>query len=151
MESHEVAEQIKVEHYLLQQLMEGVRRTTGWQVEGPDASRKVSTLRFLVESFQRHLDRLLTLEEHGGYMDLVVVSDPRLSRTTATMQAEHDRFRTDARQIAGRLEALPATDLVELGGICEALLGLVRQIEKHNHKEIALLQEAFGQESGGEG
>jgi hypothetical protein len=33
---------------------------------GPDASRKLSTLRFITGSFQRHLERLLALEEYGG-------------------------------------------------------------------------------------
>ncbi len=62
MEPHEIAEQIKVEHFLLKQIMEGLRITTAWQVEGTDASRKLSTLRFIAGSFQRHLDRLRTLE-----------------------------------------------------------------------------------------
>ena len=44
MDHHDVARQIEVEHQMLAQLMEGVRITTGWQVEGNDASRKLSTL-----------------------------------------------------------------------------------------------------------
>ena len=151
MDHHDVARQIEVEHQMLAQLMEGVRITTGWQVEGNDASRKLSTLRFVVESFQRHLDRLLTVEEHGSYMDLLVVANPRLGQATNALQAEHDLFRTEVRQIAGRLAVLSETDLAELGAVCEGLLGLVRQIEKHNKKEIDLYQEAFGQDSGGEG
>ena len=151
MDHHNITQQIEVEHQMLAQLMEGLRITTGWQVQGTDASRKLSTLRFVVASFQRHLDRLLTLEEDGGYMDLVGTAYLRLGRVTTALQAEHDLFRTEVRRIAGRLEALSSTDVVDLGSACEALLLLVRQIEKHNRKEIDLLQESLGSESGGEG
>ena len=151
MDLHDVARQIEVEHQMLAQLIEGLRITTSWQVQGNDTSRKLSTLRFVVASFQRHLDRLLTLEEHGGYMELVGAADPCLGRATTALQAEHNLFRTQVRQISGRLEALSATDGAELAKACADLLVLVHQIEKHNRKEIDLLQEAFGRESGGEG
>jgi hypothetical protein len=36
-------------------LMEGLRSTVAWKVQGNDFSRKLSTLRFIVRSFQGHL------------------------------------------------------------------------------------------------
>jgi hemerythrin-like domain-containing protein len=152
MDRHNVAQQMQVEHGLLQNLIQGLRSTVAWQVPGPDASRKLSTLRFIAQSFQRHLERLLAMEEYDGYMGLVRASCPRLGRATDALKAEHEDFRTEARRIAQRLERLPSTDLAALGQVCADLLALLGQVEGHSRKEMALLQEAFAQdERGGEG
>jgi hypothetical protein len=151
MDRQEVARQTQVEHEMLKHIMEGLRVTTGWQVHGPDASRKLSTLRFVTQSFQRHLERLLALEEHDGYMDLLATCEPRLSRAADVLRAEHEYFRAEARRMAHRLEQVTATDRAALGGVCDDLLALLRRIEEHSGKEIHLLQEAFGRDDGGEG
>src|SRR5690349_2733687 len=151
MDRHDTAEQIRVEQELLRHVMEGLRLSTTWQVQGPDASRKLSTLRFVTGSFQRHLERLLALEEDDGFLDQVPACPPRLARATAALRAEHDGFRSEAGRIVRRLERLPATDppaLEKLGG---ELVALLDRIEGHNRKEMALLLEAFGQDEGGEG
>jgi hypothetical protein len=150
MDRQDIAQQIQVEHELLKHVMEGLRISAGWQVSGPNGSRKLSTLRFVAGSFQRHLDRLLALEEHGGYMDLVSASAPHLGRATSTLRAEHDGFRTEARNFVHRLEQLHVTDLAALDQVCADLHVLLGKIEAHNKKEVALLQEAFRDE-GGEG
>ena len=54
MDRHDIAEQVRVEQELLRHVMEGLRLSTTWQVQGPDASRKLSTLGFVTGSFQRH-------------------------------------------------------------------------------------------------
>ena len=149
MDRQGVAQQMQVEHGLLQYLIQGLRDTVAWQVPGPDASRKLSTLRFIAQSFQRHLEHLLAMEEYDGYMELVRVSWPRLGRAADTLRAEHEGFRTEARRIAQRLERLASTDLAALGQVCADLLALVGQVEGHSKKEMALLQEAFGQDEGG--
>jgi hypothetical protein len=151
MDRHDIADQIRVEQELLRHVMEGLRLSTTWQVRGPDASRKLSTLRFVTESFQRHLERLLALEEDDGFLDMELVRAPRLARATAALRAEHDGFRSEARRVVQRLEPLPATDpltLEEVGGVLVALLD---RNEGHNRKEMALLLEALGRDEGGEG
>jgi hypothetical protein len=143
MERQEVTHQTQVEHELLKHIMEGLRMTAGWEVPGPDASRKLSTLRFVAQSFQRHLEHLLTLEEYDGYMDLVLNCAPWLGRATDALRAEHDGFRTQARRFVQRLERLQATDAPALDEVCGDLLALLEEVEAHNAKEIALLQEAL--------
>ena len=76
MDRQDIAEQTRVEQELLRHVMEGLRLSTTWQVLGPDASRKLSTLRFVTGSFQRHLERLLALEEYDGFMDKVLACAP---------------------------------------------------------------------------
>ena len=72
MDHQDVARQTQVEHEMLGHIMEALRTAAGWQVRGPDASRKLSTLRFVAGSFQRHLEHLLTLEECDGYLGLAL-------------------------------------------------------------------------------
>ena len=151
MDRQEVARQTQVEHDMLKHLVEGLRMAAGWQVQGQDASRKLSTLRFVLQSFQRHLERLLALEEDDGYMGLVRACAPWLGRTTDALRAEHGRFRTEASRLVQRLERLPATDLAGLGEFCDDLLVLLGEIGEHSDKEMALLQEAFDRDEGGEG
>ena len=66
-----IAKQTEVESGLVKLLIEGLRSTVDWKVHGGDFSRKLSTLRFIVRSFQGHMERLFALEEYDGYMDLV--------------------------------------------------------------------------------
>jgi len=149
MDGQDVARQTQIEHEMLGHLIGGLRATAGWQVPGPEAPRKLSTLRFLSQSFQRHLERLLALEEGDGYMGLALTASPQLARATASLRAEHERFRAEAGRVARRLESLPAEEA--LGTACGELLDLLAQVEAHSRKEMALVQEAFGQDEGGEG
>lgn len=151
MDRQVVARQTQVEHEMLKHVMEGLRITVSWQVEGTDATRKLSTLRFMLQSFQRHLERLLGLEEHEGYMDLVLDTDPRLARATELLRTEHQTFRTEAHRLVQQLERMQDTDLDGLSEVCSNLLVLLRKIDSHSGKEIALLQEAFARDRGGEG
>jgi hypothetical protein len=151
MDHDDVARQTQVEHQMLQHIMEGVRITVGWQVEGTDATRKLSTLSFMLQSFQRHLERLLALEEHEGYMDLVPANDARLARIANALKGEHQTFRSEAHRFVQRLERMQSTDLDGLAQVCSELLVLLKKIDAHSSKELALLHEAFGQDSGGGG
>jgi hemerythrin-like domain-containing protein len=150
MNRQDVAQQTQVEQELLRHIMEGLRISAGWQVQGGNATRKLSTLQFVVQSFQRHLERLLALEEHDGYMDMVVSCAPTLGRATDALRREHDQFRTAARQFVSRLERITPTETAALDAYCNDLLALLDRIEAHNRKEVSLLQEALRDE-GGEG
>jgi hypothetical protein len=151
MDRQDIAEQTRVEQELLRHLMEGLRLSTSWEVRGADASRKLSTLRFVTGSFQRHLERLLGLEECDGFMDKVLACAPHLGRATAALRGEHDSFRSEVRRVVGVLERLQATDLDALEKVSGELVALLDRVERHNRKEMELLLEAFGRDEGGEG
>jgi hemerythrin-like domain-containing protein len=151
MERQDIARQTQVEQELLGHIMKVLRMSSAWSVPGPDASRKLSTLRFVAQSFQRHLEHLLTLEEYDGYMDLVLKCAPWLGRRTDALRAQHDGFRAAARQLVQRLERLSSTDPAALDKVCDDMLGLLGKIEEHNSKENALMQEALERDEGGEG
>ncbi len=139
MDRQDIAEQTRIEQELLRHVMDGLRLSTTWQVQGPDASRKLSTLRFVMGVFQRHLERLLALEEYDGFMDKVGACAPHLSRVTVALRAEHDRFRAEVGRLAQHLERLPATDQAALEKVGGELLALLDRIEGHNRKELALI------------
>ena len=143
--SQDIAQQTKVETGMLKYLVEGLRATIAWKVQGGDFSRKLSTLRFIVRSFRTHLDRLFALEEFDGYMDLVRKKSPRLSRTVDELRQEHDSFRTEIRLIAHALERIVAADLSRFDTLCNELVDLLDKLDEHGRKEADLFLEAFEQ------
>ena len=50
------------------ELMEGLNTALAWKIQENDFARKLSTVRFLTQSFQRHLERLEQLRRklHQG-------------------------------------------------------------------------------------
>jgi hypothetical protein len=148
---NDAAQQTLVEHELLGYLVEGLRTTLAWQVQGEDFTRKLSTLRFMAQCFQRHLERMMALEEYDGYMGLAGATSPWLGRKVDALRQEHTRLREAARRVVHGLEHASPTDQGEFACLCEALAALLLQVEEHTRKEVTLVQEAFTQDSGGEG
>jgi hypothetical protein len=101
MDSHEVAQQMQVEHGLLRHLIQGLRATAAWEVPGPDASRKLSTLRFVAGSFQRHLERPLALEEYDGWAAQCKRPSGR-QRVSGVRRRTSDRRQATMRQVRSR-------------------------------------------------
>jgi hemerythrin-like domain-containing protein len=150
MNPHDIAQQTLVENGMLQHLEEALRATMAWEVHGPDLSRKLSTLRFIAGSFQRHLERMFTLEEFDGYMDLVLKTSPNLGKHVFALKNEHGQLRNGTRQIIHRLERVGPTDQAGFDKICDDFQTLLQKLDHHTQKEVELFQEAF-HEGGGEG
>ena len=146
--SHDIAQQTKVETDMLKLLMEGLRSTVAWKVQDHDITRKLSTLRFIAQSFQRHLDRLFAVEEKDGYMDLAG-KKPRLSRTVDALKLEHGEFRTEIQRIVHGLEGISSNEHATFCTLCEELLALLEKLDEHSKKEADLFLEAFEQDRGG--
>jgi hemerythrin-like domain-containing protein len=145
------AQQTVVEHTMLKCLVDGLRATMGWKVPGNDFSRKLSTLRFIGHSLQRHLEHLMALEEFDGYMDGVMERCPELGKKVDALRQEHNTFRHAVTRLVHRLEQTSSTDRAAFEGLCEELRVLLDQLDEHNSKEIDLIQEAAEREGGGEG
>jgi len=151
MTNNNIAEQMVVEHEMFKHIMDGLLLAIGLKLEGDDFSRKLHTIRFIAQSFQRHLNHLLTLEEYGGYMDAVVNLSPQLSRRVDALRQEHDQFRKTSRQVLLRLETVAPTDRTTFRNVCNELLALLKKLEDHTRKEVELVQETFHRDGGGEG
>ena len=147
----DIAQQTIIENQLLGYLLAALRQTIAWEVAGADWSRKLSTLRFLSQSFQRHLERLLELEEHDGYMAEVLKTAPALGKEIDALRNEHLQFRDALHRIVPRLERAGPADHARITALGEELLALMTQLEEHNRREEQILQEALLREEGGEG
>jgi hemerythrin-like domain-containing protein len=151
MTNQDIAQQISIEHGMLKNITDALRLALGWQMQGGDLSRKLSTVRFISQSLQRHLEHLMAMEEYDGYMDMVAESTPHLARRVDGLRNEHDQLRRMVNRIVPRLERTSHSDHAEVDKLCAELVGLVDKLDEHNKKETALLQEALGRDGGGEG
>jgi hypothetical protein len=144
-------QQLLVEHQTLSHVTSALRATIGWKYQGVDFARKLESLRFVGESFKRHLKHLLELEESDGYMSVVVDSRPELKDVVEALRREHAQFRTALRGILGRLRRQSSTDHEGFDAVCADFLKLLDKLDEHDKKEIDLLQGALLTDEGGEG
>jgi len=151
MDHQGLAQRTFVEQKMLKQLMDALRVTLAREERAGDSAQRLATLRFIAQSFQRHLERMMSLEEDDGYLGWVVDENPRLDRAVAALRDEHDRFRDGSQHVMRRLAQASTGDRADLDLVCEELLALLRMLDEHRAKEGGLLQEAFVQDGGGEG
>ena len=149
--NHDIAQQTVVENGMLKLLIEGLRSALAWKVTNDAFSRKLSSVRFITQSFQRHLERLMALEEYDGYMDRLKKKAPQLTRAVSDLKKEHEIFRTGIRRILHGLEHVSSTDYATFAHLCDELLTLLQTLDEHSKKETDLYHEAFEQDAGGEG
>ena len=97
------------------------------------------------------LEHVLALQEYDGYMDLVLQISPQQGNLIDALRQEHDQFRKEASHIVHQFEHALPTDGDSFARSCAELAGLLNRLDVHNKKEMALLQEAFVQDEGGQG
>ena len=146
-----VAEQCLIEHRALGHIKEALCLAVDWQVGLPGLPRKLATVRFMAQSFRRHIERLMSLEEKGGYMEVVGQLKPNLVDQSRRLRAEHDVFRATLARLLPRLERAGETDASEIGSICDDLHSLLHRVDIHDARETARLQDVVMQDEGGEG
>lgn len=147
----EIAQQAAIEHEMLKHIASALRATMQWKLSGDDVSRKLGSMRFISQSFQRHLEHVMALEEFDGYMNVVIDSYPQLTERTEKLRCDHDRFRETLDRVNYRLEHVLPADLAAFEETCSAINSLLDEINDHNQRETALIQEAFLDDVGGEG
>jgi hemerythrin-like domain-containing protein len=149
MDPHTLAQQAILEHKILEHLKSALEVSLAWEVEGLDCSRKLSSVRFVMQSLERHLLRMMALEEHDGYMEAVVDASPSHYGEVKKLKLEHDEFRTATHRIVSRLDSLTPQDSEAFEATCDDIRRLTRRLAEHSRKEIDLLQEAFLQQETG--
>ena len=146
-----IPQQVLIEQQTLAYVTSALRSTVGWKFQGADLSRKLSSLLFVGQSFQRHLKRLMSLEEEEGYMTVVLASRSELHAEVEALRLEHDEFRSGVARILSRIRRLAPTDHEGFAKTSAELLALLERLDAHGKKETDLLQEALLQDEGGEG
>ncbi|MEX0938823.1 MAG: hypothetical protein WDZ59_13260 [Pirellulales bacterium] len=145
------AEQCWIEHQTLNHVKEALRITLNWKVGAVGLPRKLSSIKFTLKSFQRHLARLMKLEEEGGYMSWVCDEKPSLSERAKLLEGEHERFRRALAHLTAALDELRSAEETQFVELCQELESLLQEVDVHDAKEIELMQEALLVDEGGEG
>lgn len=140
-----------VEHKVLDHIKQALRVTLDWDAPVVSMPRKLSSLQFTMKSFRRHLDRVMKIEEEGGYLADVVDAKPNMQSRIDLLARDHNRFRNRMRDISPRLEGLSEWQESEFGDICGEIRALLDDVDHHDLAEIELLQEAMLMDEGGEG
>ena len=140
-----------MEHQILGHIKQAMRVTLDWHAPVVSMPRKLSSLKFTIKSFQRHLERVISIEEEGGYMAEVMYQKPNLQDRIEHLAGEHMRFREQVRQLSNQLQGLSDRDELKFEEVCSGIRSLLLDIDLHDAEEVDLLQESLLMDDGGEG
>lgn len=140
-----------MEHQILDHVKLALRVTLGWQVPTVGLPRKLSSLQFTLKSFQRHLERLMDIEEQDGYMAMVAETKPHLTARVERLEHDHNAFRREICHLLPEVESLSDYQSEEFEMVCEEITALLEHVDRHDTEEIELLQETLLYDEGGEG
>lgn len=147
----QAAEQCWVEHRALHHIKAALRVTLDWKVPSIGIPKKLSSVRFVLGSFERHLERLMDLEEDGGYLVIVGETKPHWCPKVEALRCEHDQFRAAMRDLLPEVQSLCQEDEQRLSEVCGEIRSLLCRVDCHDQKESELLQSALTLDEGGEG
>lgn len=134
-----ISQHMLLEHEVVARLADALRTSIGWSHHG-GITRQLESVRFLAESFHRHLERMLELEEHGGYLELLQESHPQLEPELNRLREEHGQFRSQMQAALADLERLSEPSQAALDQVLAELTSLLDQVDRHNKGEMQLLQ-----------
>jgi hypothetical protein len=140
-----------MEHEILNHVKQALRVTLGWKVPREGISRKLSSVQFTLKSFQRHLERLMNIEEQDGYMSFVEEIKPNMHFRVDRLERDHVHFRKTLEVLLPRVDSLNEYSPVEIENACEEITDLLERVDHHDKEEIALLQDSMWLDEGGEG
>ena len=140
-----------MEHQILEHVKQALRVTLEWKAPSVSMPQKMSSVTFTLKSFQRHLERLMAIEEEGGYMAMVSEASPHLHPRIDHLAHDHDRFRQHIRNIVPCVEDLCEWQPVEFAEVCDEIVSLLEEVDLHDQQEISLLQDSRLWDDGGEG
>ncbi len=144
-------QQAAIEHEALRHIIGALRTVLDWKPSTDDPSRKLSSLRFIAQSFQRHLERLMALKEQDGYMTDAVAEKPNLAEKVKALLEDHDRFEEEMHRLVLKLEHVSPTDKPKFDAVCRDLEELLVKLDDHHRREAELMQEAYLRDEGGHG
>ncbi|MEM6329996.1 MAG: hemerythrin domain-containing protein [Planctomycetota bacterium] len=140
-----------VEHQTLEHIKGALLVTLDWRAPAVGQARRKSSIAFTLQSFCRHLERVMAIEEHDGYLEVVTEANPCLEKKLRTLGGEHDQFRARMRDLALRLEAVEDWDNEGFDDVCTGIRQLLADVSRHDQAEVRLLQETLTCDEGGEG
>jgi len=140
-----------MEHQVFEHIKQALLVTLNWQAPSVSMPRKLSSLQFTIKSFQRHFERVISIEEEGGYMADAMDAKPYYQDRVEQLEQDHARFRERLRKLLPELADTKEWDEPRFERICSDLRELIADMDRHNEREIELLQESALVDDGGEG
>ena len=140
-----------MEHAVLEHIKQAMRVTLDWQAPEVSLPRKINSLQFTIKSLQRHLERIMSIEEEGGYMSIVHDCKPHLQERLECLSGDHASFRAALARLQPELDALSEWEEDRFRQICNDIRQLLDDIDTHDQQEVELLQESLMDEEGGQG
>jgi Hemerythrin HHE cation binding domain len=140
-----------MEHQVLHHIKQALRVTLDWHAPVVSMPRKLSSLQFTIKSFKRHLDRVIALEEEGGYMAEVLDVRPHFQDRIDGLVTDHSQFRTRMQALTSELNDISEWEEPRFDQVCSDLRALLDDVDLHDAREIELLQEGLLCDDGGEG
>jgi len=140
-----------MEHQILNHVKDALRVTLRWQTPAEGIHRKLSSVQFTLKSFQRHLERVMNLEEQGGYLSMVLEAKPNMQNRLERLEREHDELREEISHLVPEIESLNDYDLERINQVCDEIAAYLCKVDRHDQEEINLLQETLLYDEGGEG
>ncbi|GMU35423.1 MAG: hypothetical protein AMXMBFR20_32950 [Planctomycetia bacterium] len=150
-EADDIAKQFHVEIALLVNIEKAIRFTLDWDSGNHETVRKLSTLRFATQTFERHLARVRALSEHGGYMHLITDKKPRLANEVMELKSVRDELQDQFERLIVALEHLSAGNPARLEEICSDYRSFLEALDLHGQNERELFHRACFEELGGSG
>lgn len=150
-QKYSIASTACMEHQILEHIKQALRVTINWQAPAVSMPRKLSSLQFTIKSFQRHLERVISIEEEGGYMADALEAKPHLQDRIESLAADHACFKERLRTLIPELNDIKEWEEPRFNRVCEELRNLVDYVDEHDAREVELLQESILLDDGGEG
>jgi len=147
-ESQEIAKQMEVELALLLNIEQSFRIALQWMTRDRGNSRKLSTLRFVARAFERQLTHTRVLADHGGYMHLIIDTEPHLASEVKALRNVREELQVNFERIIVQLEYVSPDDAVGFAKVCAELEHYLADLKAHGRKELELLQRSFQQNEG---
>lgn len=143
--------QVWHEHELVGHITAALRDMVRAPRNAVGSLRRRSRVLFGLRALQRHLERLLSMEESEGYLHAVAVDKPNLSHRIDRLQNDHQALRRRVEELVPAVDRLEETQHQQLDAVCSQIDSLLHEVERHDHAEIKLLQDLMLDDEGGEG
>jgi hypothetical protein len=143
-------ERLVSESDAVQNLKSALRAAISWDAKSVGMGRKVQGVRFVIEALERHMMKLMDLEEREGCLAWIGESRPSLSALASALCEEHERFRTRLKEIVPRWETAGAMQKDEFDDLCDSVRSFLASVEHHECRERDLMYSALYDDDGGE-
>src|SRR5205085_10917150 len=131
-----------MEHQVFEHIKQALLVTLNWQAPAVSMPRKLSSLQFTIKSFQRHFERVISIEAEGGYMADVLDAKPYMQDRIDLLAADHHRYRERIGKLIPELNDIKEWEESRFEEVCNNVRDLIDDIDRHNRQEVELLQES---------